>query len=362
MNRSMGKFRIPQGIFLLLNVLLIFLPTISIWQENYPEQIYSQLSFVQGYLISRTGVGASPASGFAPFMTVLLVVLPLVLAIFAGVCSLVERFYGKYARIAGVAALGLYLCQLFLGSIFLWPKRLNDAQQYNRGIGTWLLLLVVLASLAMYVIPLLPFFHGTKRAEIVTPNVPVSSPQAENAALGRSLGMPSVPRKYVPSFSDEDGMSYTQTDPIRHMGTGTVSHSMSQTLTELNLPLESERVAAEANRGAIMATISPRGRGVMVGVAGVFAGKEIAFGDGETLRLGRDLANDLVFTNASHISRNHCLITWYAQKQKYYIEDRSSNGCFINGAPTRLPKNVEIALEPGTVIDIGDQTNRFRLE
>ena len=127
MNRSMDKFRIPQGIFLLSNVLLIPLPVVSIWQENYPEQVYSQLSFVQGYLISRTGVGASPASGFAPFMTVLLVVLPLVLAIFAGVCTLVEQFYGKYVRVAGVVSLCLYLCQFFVGTIFLCPKRLNTA-------------------------------------------------------------------------------------------------------------------------------------------------------------------------------------------------------------------------------------------
>lgn len=362
MNRFMNKFRIPQGIFLLSNVLLIFLPTISIWQENYPEQVYSQLSFVQGYLILRTGVGASPASGFASFMTVLLVVLPLVLALFAGVCNLIEQFYGKYARIAGVVALGLYLCQFFFGNIFLWPKRLNDAQQYNRELGMWLLLIVVLVSLAMYVIPMFPFFRSDKRSEIITPQVPSSSLQSEDTAMGKSLGMPSVPRNPAPSFSDEDGISYTQTDPMRHMETGAESHTISQTQTELNLPLDSETVAAEANRGKIMATFSPRGRGVMVGVAGVFAGREIAFGDGETLRLGRDLKNDLVFTNASHISRNHCLITWNAQKQKYYVEDRSSNGCFINGALARLPQNVEIPLDPGTMIDIGDQTNRFRLE
>lgn len=362
MNRSMDKFRIPLGIFLLSNVLLIPLPVVSIWQENYPEQVYSQLSFIQGYLISRTGVGASPASGFAPFMTVLLVALPLILAIFAGVCSLVEQFYGKYARIAGVAALCLYLCQLFFGRVFLWPERLNDAQQYNREIGIWLLLIVIFASLAMYVIPMFPLFHSAKRDKIITPQVPFSSLQSEDPAMGKSLGMPSVSRKPALSFSDEDGISYTQTDPMRHVEHGVESHTISQTQTELNLPLDSEEVAAEATRGAIMAAFSPRGRGVMVGVAGVFAGKEIAFGDGETLRLGRDLANDLVFTNASHISRNHCLITWYAQKQKYYVEDQSSNGCFINGAPTRLPKNVEIALEPGTIIDIGDQTNRFRLE
>lgn len=360
MNRSMDKFRIPQGIFLLSNVFLFFLPIISIWQENYPEQVYSQLSFVQGYLISRTGVGASPASGFAPFMTVLLVVLPLVLAIFAGVCNLVEQFYGKYARIAGMVALGLYLCQFLLGSVFLWPKRLNAAQQYNRGIGMYLLLMVVLVSLAMYVIPMFPFFRDAKRGEMVTANVPFSSLQPEDPVMGKSLEMPSVSRDSAPSFLDEDGISYTQTNPMRDRKHDTESHTISQTQTEINLPLEGRAVDTEINQRGMAAVFSARG--VMVGVAGVFAGKEIVFGDGETLRLGRDLKNDLVFTNASHISRNHCLITWYAQKQKYYVEDQSSNGCFINGELSRLPKNVEIALEPGTVIDIGDQTNRFRLE
>lgn len=360
MNHSMDKFRIPLGIFLLSNVLLIFLPTVSIWQENYPEQVYSQLSFIQGYLISRTGVGASPASGFAPFMTVLLVVLPLVLAIFAGVCNLVDQFYGKHARIVGVVALGLYLCQFFWGNVFLWPKRLNDAQQYNRGIGMWVLLLVVLVSLVMYVIPIIPFFHGTKQAGIVTPHVPASSLQSEDLTTERSLGMPSVSRNPAISFSDGDGISYTQTESMGHMETGTENHAMSQTLTELKLPLENRAVITETKQEGMAKALSARG--VMVGVAGIFAGKEIAFGDGETLRLGRDLNNDLVFTNASHISRNHCLITWYAQKQRYFIEDRSSNGCFINGALERLPKNIEIALESGTIIDIGDQSNRFRLE
>lgn len=357
MNHSMDKFRIPQGIFLLSNVLLFFLPSVSIWQENYPEQVYSQWSFIQGYLISRTGVGASSASGSAPFMTVLLVVLPLVLAVFAGVCTLVERFYGKYARIASVAALCLYLCQLLLGNIFLWPKRLNDAQQFNPEIGMWLLLIVVLVSLVMYVIPMLPFFRGAKRTEHL---VEADASDSLSQSGSPVAGMPSMPRKSVSYFSDEDGISYTQRDPMRNMEHGKESHTISQTQTEMKLPWENRVVVAEATQGGRATAFSPRG--VMVGVTGVFAGKEIAFEDGETLRLGRDFANDLVFTNASHISRNHCLITWYEQKQKYYVEDQSSNGCFINGAPTRLPKNVEIVLEPGTLIDIGDPSNRFRLE
>lgn len=361
MNRSMDKIRILRGIFLLSNVFIIFLPMVSIWQENYPEQVYSQLSFIRGYLISGTGVGASPASGFTRFMTVLLVVLPLLLAIFAGVCSLVEPLYGKYAKIAGVTAFCLYLCQLIFGSIILWPKRLNDAQQYNNGIGTWVLMAVVYGLLAMYVIPPLSSLFKTKRSGNTAIHDPYSPAQAEEPSVQQPVGMPAMRREPVSSGLDEDGISYTQTDPMRRQtGHGAESHTISQTQTEINLSQENIRVDAEPDQEHMDTTLPPRG--VMVGVAGVFAGKEIAFKDQETLRLGRDLANDLVFANASHISRNHCLITWYAQKQKYYIEDRSSNGCFINGAPVRLPRNVEIALEPGTVIDIGDRTNRFRLE
>lgn len=363
MNRSMDKIRIIQGIFLLSNGLIIFLPIVSIWQENYPEQVYSQYSFIQGYLISGTGAGALPASGFARFMTVLLILLPLFLAVFAGVCTLIELFYQvceKYVKVAVLASFALYLCQLLFGNLVFWPKRLNDAQQYSRGVGTWLLLVVVCALLAMYVIPLFPFLQKNKSSDAMAGDDLYFPAQAEESLVGQPLGMPSVHRGAVAFGSEEESVSYTQTDPMRQRGHSAESHTLSQTQTELNLPLENMAVAAKPDLERVDTALPPRG--VMVGVAGIFAGKEIAFKNEETLRLGRDLANDLVFTNASHISRNHCQITWYAQKQKYYVEDRSSNGCFINGAPVRLPKNVEIALEPGTVIDIGDQTNRFRLE
>lgn len=363
MNRSMDKIRILQGIFLLSNGLIIFLPIVSIWQENYPEQVYSQCSFIQGYLISGTGVGASPASGFARFMTVLLIVLPLLLAVFAGVCTLIELLYQvceKYVKVAVLASFALYLCQLLFGNLVFWPKRLNDAQQYSRGVGTWLQFIVIFALLAMYVFPLFPFFQRKKSSNVMAGDELHSPVQVEVPLVGQPVGMPSVQRNSISFSAAEDGVSYTQTDPMRQRGHNAESHTLTQTQTELNLPLENMAAAVKPDLEREDTALPPRG--VMVGVAGIFAGKEIAFKNEETLRLGRDLANDLVFTNASHISRNHCQITWYAQKQKYYVEDRSSNGCFINGATVRLPKNVEIALEPGSIIDIGDQTNRFRLE
>lgn len=360
MNRTIDRIRICKGVLLLSNVLIFFLPTVSIWQENYPEQVYSQLSLIQGYLISGTGVGASPASGLARFMSILFVLLPLILAIYAGVCCLIEKLYGKYARIAGLSALCLYLCQFFGGRL-LWPRRLNDAQQYNHEIGWWLFAVVVYLLLAIQVIF---WMKSRQKAGIAETLSHINAQRSRDTCVQthdpvqQSVGMPSVPKRPLPHDGDADGMSYTQSDPMGQRARTLRNQALSQTQTEINLALET----VETMSGQRESEVSLPARGVMVGIAGVFAGKEVAFRDEETLHLGRDLTNDLVFTHASHISRNHCSITWYAQKQKYFVEDRSSNGCFINGAPVRLPKNVEIALDPGTVIDIGDRTNRFRLE
>ena len=103
-------------------------------------------------------------------------------------------------------------------------------------------------------------------------------------------------------------------------------------------------------------------RGVMVGITGMYAGAEIPFKPGEELKFGRDNVNDVVFPEARKISRTHCTITWDAQKEEFYIVDNSSNGCFINEMDECIPQNLPIRLEVGTILDIGDDTNRFRLE
>ena len=105
-----------------------------------------------------------------------------------------------------------------------------------------------------------------------------------------------------------------------------------------------------------------RPRGVMVGITGMYAGAEIPFKPGEELKFGRDNVNDVVFPEARKISRTHCTITWDAQKEEFYIVDNSSNGCFINEMDECIPQNLPIRLEVGTILDIGDDTNRFRLE
>lgn len=360
MNRSMDKLRVIGGLFLLSNVLAVFLPVVYIRQENYPEQVYSQFSFIRGYLVPGSGAEVISASGGTRFLVVLLILLPLLFSISAGVCSFLRIVNGEYTAIGGLAAGLLYICQILLSGCF-WPDRRNDAQEYVRGIGWWYVLLSACVLLVIEGIFLWIAMHPPK--DTLSTDMDLSwqkndaaiLPESAERKRGRIPASSSVPAAHL---QDDDAVSYTQTDPARHMGAVAENPVLSQTQTEINLSLDTGMTASRRNETD---SVLPS-RGVMVGMSGVFAGKEIAFKDQETLHLGRDFSNDLVFTNASHISRNHCLITWYAQKQKFYIEDRSSNGCFINGASVRLPKNVEIALDPGTMIDIGDRANRFRLE
>ncbi len=88
--------------------------------------------------------------------------------------------------------------------------------------------------------------------------------------------------------------------------------------------------------------------------------------------MGRDAsAASLVFgPSASNISRRHCEICYDPGLRGYRIKDVSKNGVYAytyeNGryaaTAKRLPKNEEVTLAAGTIIDIGNQNNRFRLE
>ncbi|MCI5884322.1 MAG: FHA domain-containing protein, partial [Eubacterium sp.] len=103
-------------------------------------------------------------------------------------------------------------------------------------------------------------------------------------------------------------------------------------------------------------------RGVIVGISGMYEGAEIPLKDGETIRFGRSSENDLVFSDQTHVSRHHCRITWNDANKMYVVLDTSSAGSYINGREDPIPQNMEISLETGTILDIGDASNRFRLE
>lgn len=68
--------------------------------------------------------------------------------------------------------------------------------------------------------------------------------------------------------------------------------------------------------------------------------------------VGRESA-DLTITGDRQISREHIAITYH--NNVFYVTDqRSSNGTFVNGQ--QLTPNVALALAPGTLINLGQNT------
>ena len=104
-------------------------------------------------------------------------------------------------------------------------------------------------------------------------------------------------------------------------------------------------------------------RGVIVGLKGVYAGAEIALQDGEKIRIGRNIDNDLIYDETQmKVSRNHCVIRWDGQNKEFLFWDNSTNGSYANGSDDCLPKHLEVIIQPGTIIAIGDENNIFRFE
>lgn len=98
--------------------------------------------------------------------------------------------------------------------------------------------------------------------------------------------------------------------------------------------------------------------GGIIGISGAYAGAEIPLEAGGII-LGRDAANAELIIESPKVSRRHCKIVYDAQKGEYTVTDYSTNGTFVG--KRRLTKGVAEILPPGTVLNIGDSRNSFRL-
>jgi FHA domain len=79
---------------------------------------------------------------------------------------------------------------------------------------------------------------------------------------------------------------------------------------------------------------------------------EFELGAGARLTIGRDASNTVVLPS-SFVSKLHAVLEH--REGRYLIEDQhSANGTKVNGAPVRVS-----TLDPGDVIEIGDQRLRF---
>lgn len=323
MNRFAKLFRVISGLLLLTNLIIFFLPILVISQDNYSTIRYSQFDFVKKLFekgIANLGKGLSAAQ---IAIIVFLIILPLVLSFIIGVIGVAGSVRQFISGIGSVLVLGLNIV-FYFNLHTLEPKRVNDVQVYEKGVGLWLLLSVSAAAAVFGVAGLMVTPRKKKRTEkaVLIPDV---------AQMKQEQMLPEK------QFTDE----------AKEKADSAASLESLENQQQISDPVW--------EKGD-----SPRG--VMVGLTGNFQGAEIPFQSGETLKLGRDLSNDLVFANAKRVSRFHCSLTWLEKEQKYQIVDKSSNGSFVDGREECIPQNMAIYLEPGTVLDIGSKENRFRLE
>lgn len=162
MNRSADRIRILEGLFLICSLVNFFLPELSIRQENYPEQTFSQFSFFRDYFLSGSGVLRIPVSGNMRILTILCILIPVILALLLSIGSFIDKIANKYIAIGGITVGVLYFLHLLLAKS-IWPKRLNDAQSYDRRIGWWLLAIVMLGILLSAI---LLFVASVQKTEI----------------------------------------------------------------------------------------------------------------------------------------------------------------------------------------------------
>lgn len=75
--------------------------------------------------------------------------------------------------------------------------------------------------------------------------------------------------------------------------------------------------------------------------------------DRGTLSIGRAAGNDWVLPDPERLlSKTHCIVT--AAGGRYLLTDLSTNGVYVNGAATRVPRNGQAELTDGDELRLGD--------
>ena len=323
MNHLAKGMRVCSGLLLLLNLAVFFSPLTIVSQSNYPDIIYSQLDYcinlLSGTLPHEEVMAGIPATTLQTVIIFFGMILPFVLSLSAGIYGIVGSSKQKMTSIVSfIVYAGYIFLYLALGS--LWPAVIAD-EEYIRGMASVLHIIIFLAAAIAGLIALIATSgkQKKKRGAVV-----------------------------IPQFNE-------------------IKEEQEQAKYNISAPVSDTSQTIDFSGGEIPMVEPPpydagNPRGVMRGLTGIYTGAEIPFQTGESIRLGRLPENDLVFDGQGSVSRKHCTLTWYGDRKKFSILDYSSSGSYINGGDDCLPQNIAVWLDPGTVIDIGNADNRFRLE
>lgn len=313
MNRLGKGLRATGGVFVLLNIIIFFLPLSQRVLTNYPTKFWSQLQYVMNVqTVEEPFMAAYTPSRL--IWCICLLILPLVLSALTGIWGILGDEKQKVSPILSFVILGLYI-----GLAVTLPSYFPN-NSYSVAPTGWLNLVCTSIGAIISAIGLAQKSEDHKVVEKEIPQV-------------KEMKKEQIESRY--------------------------------NIIENAQPVKQETVKLEPVQEHIKVPpyIPGNPRGVIVGLKGVYAGAEIALQDGERIRIGRNFDNDLIYDETqSKISRNHCAIRWDAENKEFLFWDESTNGSYANGSDDCLPKHLEVIVQPGTIIALGDESNIFRLE
>lgn len=309
MNRFAKTFRALASLCVLLNMAFLFVPAIKRVQDNYADITWTQADYIQGALskfIPSLGQGAQEVTGSQAVWVFGFMVLPVAVSLTAGIWGIVGSQVQKISSMLVALAFLLYV-GMTATIDNLWPEA-AAGQAFCRGPACMMVLglsgLGTLFSVAALI-------ATPRKVKVVRSEIPQVEEVKEQ-----------VEAKY---------------------------HILAEEESKQEAEMQAEAQETPAH-------------GVLVGLAGIYAGAEISIADGAEILLGRHSRNHLVFEGQKNVSRDHCRIRWDEACRKYVFCDYSANGSFIKGEESCLPQNLEIQLAPGTTVMLGDENNVFYLK
>ncbi len=342
MKKAAKFFRIVGGLLMLSEIAYLFLPMIKASQKNYPTKYYSQIKFLKDvigwYVSGAKEIKVSQADLIA---VLLFIALPVVLSVIFGIVCLAtgacQRICGIASIVSGGLNIAFYFNAVSMGKIY--------KKQYQTISKQPLLNVILVAAVLLILFGVMLIISKASKQKADSEDVSAMSKQFYGDTAGEDI------RNGQMNGSGADTNAEVAADMEMQANAGMSANADSE-VTE----------AEYFEPGQTQEKTVSEPRGVMVGLSGMYKGAEIPFKSGESIKFGRDTSNDMVFTDAPRVSRHHCVITWDGENKVYQIIDNSSNGCYINGMEECIPQNIPLQLEIGTIIDIGDENNRFRLE
>ncbi len=358
MNRKAKGLRIAGGIGILLNIICLFLPMTKCEPENYPIEKFSQLDYILNMFSDNAPYGDVYSSGRIIWVIVC-ILIPVIISLVAGIWGIVgnDRQIVSSVMILSVFALYIVLCLTIMG---FYPS-----DEYSGDIAGIVNLICSGAASVLAIISLL--YKGEPMEEPELDGIPDLNEFRQEQVDAKINIHNNTEKSINPFAADTYESSSGSGEPEKPSSIQAESKQPTQQMVQdqqsvMQTVDEQDNNRQNSEQNDILEYVPGPPKGIMVGLTGIYAGAQIQFQDGESIRLGRHQSNDLVFEGQEKVSRNHCYIKWNGVEGKFYFKDNSSNGSFIQGMDDCLPQNIEIEIPIGSVILIGDESNSFRLE